>query len=80
MEVKIAGLTSIDVTRRGIDKGSGLKQMEKYLNIPLGDMFFVGDDFAQEGNDEPTLKTGVLCFEVKTIEDTKNLVRHLLSK
>ena len=79
MEVKIAGLTSIDVTRQGIDKGYGLKQMEQYLNIPLGDMLFVGDDFANEGNDEATLKTGVLCFEVKSIEDTKNLIKYLIS-
>ena len=38
MEVKVAGLTSIDVTRKGIDKGYGLKQMEKHLNTPLEDM------------------------------------------
>ena len=80
MEVKVAGLTSIDVTRKGVDKGYGLKQMEKYLNVPLEDMLFVGDDFAYEGNDEAALKTGVLCFEVKSVEDTKSLIKSLLSK
>lgn len=78
MEVKVAGLTSIDVTRRGIDKSFGIKQMGKYLNTPLEDMLFVGDNFSYEGNDEPVLGTGVLCFEVKSIEDTKNLIRQLL--
>ena len=78
MEVKLAGLTSIDVTRKGIDKGYGIKQIEKYLNTPIQNMLFVGDDFTHEGNDEPTLKTGVLCFEVKEPDDTKKLIKYLL--
>ncbi|MDO8495862.1 MAG: HAD-IIB family hydrolase [bacterium] len=78
MEVKVAGLTSIDVTRRGIDKGYGVKQIREYLDIPFEDMLFVGDAFFYEGNDEAVLGTGILCLEVKTIEDTKKLIRHLL--
>ena len=78
MEVKVAGLTSIDVTRRGIDKSYGIKQMEQYLNISFEDILFVGDDFAHEGNDEAVLRTGVLCFEVKTPEDTKKLIEYLV--
>lgn len=80
MEVKIAGLSSIDVTRKGVDKGYGLKQMNQYLGISPKDMLFVGDDFVHEGNDEAALKSGVLCFEVKNVEDTKSLIRHLLLK
>ncbi len=78
MEVKVTGLTSIDVTRKGIDKGYGLKQIEKYLNIPLEDMLFVGDAFFHEGNDEAALNTGVLCFEVSGPEDTKKLIEYLI--
>lgn len=80
IEVKVAGLTSIDITRRGIDKAYGIRQMEKYLNIPVGDMLFVGDNFSHEGNDEPVLETGVLCFGVKSTQDTKQLIAYLLSK
>lgn len=79
MEVKVAGLTSIDVTRKGIDKSFGIKQMEKYLNTPLEDMLFVGDNFSHEGNDEPVLGTGVPCFEVQNVGDTKKLIKYLLS-
>lgn len=78
MEIKVAGLTSIDITRRGVDKGYGIKQIEKYLNIPIADMIFVGDAFFHEGNDEAALNTGVLCFEVKGPEDTKKLIEYLL--
>ena len=79
MEAKVTGLTSIDVTRKGIDKAYGIQQIKKYLEIPLGDMIFVGDDFAHEGNDEAVLRTSVPCFEVKTIEDTKKLISSLTS-
>ena len=78
MEAKVTGLTSIDVTRKGIDKSYGIRQMEKYLGVPTKEMLFVGNDFSREGNDEPVLKTGVLCFEVKGFGDTKKLIRYLL--
>ena len=80
MEVKVAGLTSIDVTRKGIDKGYGVRQISKYLEVPLEDILFVGDAFFHEGNDEPVLKTGVLCFEVKNVEDIKSLIKYLISE
>jgi len=78
MEVKITGLTSIDITRKGIDKGYGIKQIEKSLNISLEDILFVGDAFFHEGNDEAALNAGVLCFEVKGPEDTKKLIEYLV--
>lgn len=78
MEVKITGLTSIDITRKGIDKGYGIKQIEKSLNISLEDILFVGDAFFHEGNDEAALNTGILCFEVSGPEDTKKLIEYLI--
>lgn len=78
MEAKVAGLTSIDVTRKGVDKGYGIRQISRYLNVPIKEMLFVGDAFSHESNDEAALKTGVLCFQVKGTEDTKKLIRYLL--
>ena len=78
MEAKVAGLTSIDVTRKGVDKGYGIRQISKYLDVPIEEMLFVGDAFSHESNDEAALKTGVLCFEVKGVGETKELIRYLL--
>ncbi len=78
MEAKVAGLTSIDVTRKGVDKGYGIRQISRYLNVPISEMLFVGDAFFPEGNDEPVLKTGVLCFEVKGVGGTRELIKYLL--
>lgn len=77
LEVRAAGYTSIDVTRKGIDKEYGLKQIKKYLRISFDDMFFIGDALFPGGNDSAALRTGVLCFEVKTVKDTKLILKHL---
>ncbi|MBI4117222.1 MAG: HAD-IIB family hydrolase, partial [Parcubacteria group bacterium] len=79
-EVRAAGYTSIDITRKGIDKEYGIKQIQKYLGVSVEDMLFVGDALFEGGNDYAALKTGVLCFEIKEVEETKKLVRYLLSE
>ncbi len=78
MEVKIAGLTSIDVTKKGIDKKFGIEQIIKYLNVSKEDVVFFGDAFEPEGNDYPTLEAGVMCFKVESVQDTKNALKYLL--
>lgn len=79
LEVRAAGYTSIDITRKGIDKEYGLKQIKKYLGVSFPDMLFVGDALFRGGNDEAARRTGVLCFSVKNPEETKKLIRHLLA-
>ena len=78
MEVKTAGFTSIDVTRKGIDKKFAIEKLMKYLNVSIADTLFVGDAFGPDGNDSPALESGVLCFKVESIQDTKNLIKHIL--
>ena len=77
VEVAAAGYTSIDITRKGIDKEFGLEQMQEYLNIPLAEMLFVGDALFEGGNDYAALRTGIPCFEVRTVEDTKMLIKYI---
>ncbi len=78
-EVRAAGFTTIDVTRKGIDKAYGIHQMVKYLKIPIKKMLFVGDAIFPGGNDYAALKTGVDYMKVEGPEETKKLIRHLLS-
>ena len=78
MDVASAGYTSIDVTHKGIDKEYGLRQIKKHSKISFEDMLFVGDALFPGGNDEAALNTGVLCFEVRGVEDTKNLIGFII--
>jgi phosphomannomutase len=78
-EVKVGGLTTIDVTRKGIDKSYGIRQIQKHLHIPIKDMLFVGDALFPGGNDYAARKTGVACIAVRGPGDTKKLIRQILA-
>ncbi len=77
-EVRAGGLTSIDVTRKGIDKAYGIRQIEKQLKVSRKHMLFVGDAIYPGGNDYAALRTGVDYVKVKDPEDTKKLIRKLI--
>ncbi len=77
-EVRAAGFTSIDVTKKGIDKGYGLKQIEKYADEPIKNMLFVGDAIFPGGNDYGIVKTGVDYIPVTGPIQTKTIIRTLL--
>ena len=77
LEVSAAGYTSIDVTKKGIDKAYGLRQIKKHLGIPFSEMLFVGDALSPGGNDYAALRTGIECVEVKKVEDTKKIIKFL---
>ena len=79
-EIRTGGTSSIDVTRKGIDKAHGIRQMEKHLNMPIQDMVFVGDDLGEGGNDHPVIATGVEIVEVTGPEHTKNVIREILGE
>lgn len=79
LEVRAAGHTSIDVTKKGIDKAYGLRQMEKYLHVKIKKMLFVGDAIFPGGNDYAALKTGVDYVRVKGPEETKKVIRAVLA-
>ena len=78
-EVRTGGLTTIDVTKKGIDKGYGIRQIETHLKVPKSEMLFMGDALHTEGNDYPVLREGVHAIAVKNPHDTKKIIEMLLS-
>jgi HAD superfamily hydrolase (TIGR01484 family) len=79
LEIHSAGHTSIDITKKGIDKAYGIRQMEKYLKIKIQDMLFVGDAIFPGGNDYAALKSGVDYVKVNSPADTKTLIISILN-
>lgn len=79
LEVRAAGHTSVDITKKGIDKAFGLKQIEKYLKVKIKDMLFIGDAIFPGGNDYAVTKTKVDYIKVKSPEDTKKIIRAILA-
>ncbi|MEK7610047.1 MAG: HAD-IIB family hydrolase [Patescibacteria group bacterium] len=73
-DIHIGGTTSIDITKKGVNKGYGIRKLEEYLKMPLDDMIFVGDALFPGGNDYPAKATGVDCIQVSGPEETKKLI------
>lgn len=79
LEVRSGGSTSVDITRRGIDKAYGMRKLEAHTGIALDDMLFVGDRLDPDGNDYPVKALGVACHEVEGWQDTADYLERLLA-
>lgn len=78
-DVRVGGATSVDITRKGVNKAYGIMKLAQYLNITIHDIVFVGDALFYGGNDYPAKTTGVDCFPVKGPEETANLIKSWIS-
>lgn len=79
-EIRTGGSTSIDITKKDIDKAYGIKQIEKYLGFKIEEMIFIGDQLVSCGNDAPVKKTGVECFETSGPEETIKLIKQIIDR
>lgn len=76
--VKVAGLTSIDVTFPGVDKAYGLNKLMESLAIEKSEILYLGDKIVPGGNDYAVEQMGVDCIAVRTWEDTAYVVEGIL--
>ena len=74
LEVRSGGSTSIDITRKGIDKAYGIAELSKQTGIAISDMLFVGDRLDEGGNDFPVKRLGIETHAVKDWADTADFV------
>ncbi len=80
LEVRAAGVTSIDVTKKGIDKAYGIGKIQQHLKIPVKRMLFVGDAIFEGGNDYAVVRTGVDYIKVSGPEETKKIIKLFLNR
>lgn len=69
-EVRVGGVTSIDVTKLGIDKAYGMRKLEELLEISKEDVLFIGDRLQEGGNDYPVKAYGIDTIAIKNWEET----------
>jgi len=79
LEVRMGGTTSIDITKKGVDKAYGIRKMSEILNVPESKIVFVGDALHPGGNDSAVLKTGAKCYEMEDVSDTEQFIWRLLN-
>jgi phosphomannomutase len=79
-EVRAGGITTIDITKKGIDKGYGVRQIEKHLHVPIKDMVFIGDALYPGGNDAAAKKTGIQTVATTGPKETIRIIKKILNK
>lgn len=77
-EVRVGGVTSIDVTKPGIDKAYGMQKLMAMLEIGKDDILFLGDRIREGGNDYPVKAFGIDSLEVSRWEDTALVLEAIL--
>jgi HAD superfamily hydrolase (TIGR01484 family) len=77
-DIRVGGASSVDVTRKGVNKVYGIRKLEQYLNVAVDDIIFVGDALFFGGNDYPVKSTGVDCISVKGPDETMALIKSWL--
>ncbi|MFC5370273.1 HAD-IIB family hydrolase [Arcanobacterium bovis] len=78
LEVRGGGSTSVDITRKGVDKAYGISELSKQTGIDIAEMLFVGDRLDEGGNDYPVLRLGIDTHAVTGWEDTVAFVGELV--
>lgn len=79
LEVRVAGTTSIDVTKLGIDKAYGMQRLIDILDISREDILYFGDSMEEGGNDYPVKAMGIDSLEVNEWEDTARRLETILA-
>ncbi|MDP1707359.1 MAG: HAD-IIB family hydrolase [bacterium] len=78
-EVRYGGSTTIDVTKKGIDKAYGIRKLCNRLGIPESEALYIGDELEKGGNDEAVYKTSVQTRSVCNPSETSKLIKSIIS-
>jgi len=77
--VNIGGATSIDITRKGVDKAYGMRKLSENTGVSLAEMIFIGDAVFPGGNDYPVKVLGVDTVHIRDIDETKTVVGAIIA-
>ena len=77
--LRVGGTSSIDITAKGVDKGSGTAELLQRLGWRAEDCLYFGDRFEETGNDTPVLGT-MDCVAVSSPAETLAHFKALLAR
>jgi len=76
--INLGGATSVDVTKKGIDKKYGMFKLRDILGIQVSDMIFIGDALFPGGNDYPAKESGAYSVCVSGPDETKRVIEGII--
>lgn len=77
-EIRVGGLTTIDITKPGIDKAYGMEKLKSELDISDDEILFIGDSLFEGGNDYPVKAMGIDTVAVEGWQDTALIIETLV--
>ncbi len=77
--VRPAGMTTIDITRKGINKDFGIRKLSEHLHTTPERMLYIGDELFPGGNDEIVKTTGIATRVIKNPTETALVIEELLA-
>lgn len=78
-EILLGGTTTIDITRKDINKAYGVRWLSEHLGIPAEEMLYVGDAFYEDGNDAVVIPTGIQTRAVTSPTETEQVIEEILT-
>lgn len=73
-EIRLGGTTSIDITRKGLDKAYAIEKIKELLKVKDDDIYYLGDALYKGGNDEAIKKTGIDFIQEEGPSETLELL------
>ena len=77
--INLGGATSIDVTKKGIDKKYGMFKLRDVLGVAISEMIFIGDAIFPGGNDYPARQSGAFSVRVSGPDETKRVIEGIIA-
>jgi phosphomannomutase len=71
--IRVGGSTSVDITRKGIDKAYGMAKLATASAIPASEMIFIGDALYPGGNDYAVHEAGIDTVGVRDVVETRRV-------
>ena len=77
-EISIGGTTSIDVTKKGVNKTLCVKKLKEHLGVDKKNMLYIGDALFKGGNDYIMRSANITCKPVLNPNETKRMIRRII--
>lgn len=78
-DVLMGGATSIDITRKGVNKSLAVGWLAEHLKLAPRDMLYVGDTLFPGGNDAAVIPTGIETRQVASLDETAQILDDLIA-
>lgn len=79
LSINVGGSTSVDITRKGIDKAYGMRKLAQHSGVALEAMLFLGDAIYPGGNDDAVRAAGIATVKVRDPDETRAVVTAIIA-